>query len=788
MQQIFRYIGYTFSSVGKSHQSIRLYYINNPDGTPRWIWPEGLAQPLFLKFYNVATPKAQLFSIAVQLIFILGLQRVFFKSVICEMQCNALILPQFVPQQSNWAIFTGTTGPNNKLILYIKGAKRSSFFKIATSSNAENVIQREYEALSQLGVQPIITFTVPSISFKDKGVIGLEDIAEQTKRDASFSDLHINALQEIKTLTGSTLQVSDSAIGQQTKAILTDLLQTEDARVPKGMLKKLVILSDQLAQQTVQFTLSHGDFTPWNMYVKGEKLAIYDWELSHDALPIGYDAFHFMIQHGILVERASWTKIKAEMERRIPNSFFGDAAQRETYLQLYLLTHVVRSLKIYSEQAQWHTQVEWLMQTWNEALSEQVTSHIDARACLIMDTFDFLQTKAYAALKFPHTAPELTSEYADIDLCMDKKTADTLYLFLNQHTLTLHTRRTRKSFMDIVEVQLPNGQLLHFDLISQLKRKSLEMMDVSSVIQAAKMNTFGVKTAQEADDARFIALFYSLNKQSIPSKYSAYQSFIASDPLLAAVYNNEPVRPQLKALLESEPANCGFLGVKNKLNYWMDTIRGCFAKKGFIVTFSGVDGAGKSTVIEHVKHELEKRNRRKVVVIRHRPSLLPILSAWTKGKQQAEQEAAQKLPRQGDNKSPISSFARFAYYYSDYIIGQFYVYLRYVCNGYVVLYDRYYFDFINDSKRSNIQLPKAFVTAGYQWLLKPNFNFFLYASPETILLRKQELDKATIQGLTQDYIALFRKLDTTPHVGYFTLENIDLQTTIHTVMSKISPR
>jgi thymidylate kinase len=189
-----------------------------------------------------------------------------------------------------------------------------------------------------------------------------------------------------------------------------------------------------------------------------------------------------------------------------------------------------------------------------------------------------------------------------------------------------------------------------------------------------------------------------------------------------------------------------------------------------------------------VKHELEKRNRRKVVVIRHRPSLLPILSAWTKGKQQAEQEAAQKLPRQGDNKSPISSFARFAYYYSDYIIGQFYVYLRYVCNGYVVLYDRYYFDFINDSKRSNIQLPKAFVTAGYQWLLKPNFNFFLYASPETILLRKQELDKATIQGLTQDYIALFRKLDTTPHVGYFTLENIDLQTTIHTIMSKISPR
>ncbi len=767
---------------------MRLYYINNPDGTPRWIWPEGLAQPLFLKFYNVATPKAQLFSIAVQLIFILGLQRIFFKSVIGEMQRKSLILPQFFPQQHNWAIFTGTTGPNNKLILYIKGAKHSNFFKIATSYNAENVIQREYESLRQLEKLPITTFTVPSISFKDDGVIGLEDISEQTKRDHSLSDLHIKALQEIKTLTGTTLQVSNSAIGQQTKTVLAEILQKEDARVPKGMLKKLAILSEQLDQQTVQFAMGHGDFTPWNMYVKGEKLAIYDWELSHAALPVGYDAFHFILQQGILVGRVSWKKIKAEMERRIPNTFFGSAAQRETYLQLYLLIHVVRSLKIYTEQPQWHTQVEWLMQTWNEALSEQVAHHIDARACLIMDTFDFLQNKDYAALKFPDTAPALTSEYADIDLCMEKTTANALYQFLSQHTLTVHTRRIKKSFMDIIEVQLPNSQLLHFDLISQLKRKSLEMMDVSSVINRAKVNTFGVKIAQEEDNARFIALFYSLNNQSIPSKYSAYQSFIALDPLLASVYNNEPVRPQLIALLKSKPTNRGFSGIKNKLNYLMDTVRGFFSPKGFIVTFSGVDGAGKSTVIEHVKHELEKRNRRKVVVIRHRPSLLPILSAWTKGKQQAEQEAAQKLPRQGDNKSQISSFVRFAYYYSDYMIGQFYVYLRYVCSGYVVLYDRYYFDFINDSKRSNIQLPKTFVTAGYQWLLKPNFNFFLYASPETILLRKQELDKETIQELTQDYIALFRQLDTTPHVGYFTLENIDLQTTIKTIMSKISPR
>jgi hypothetical protein len=110
--------------------------------------------------------------------------------------------------------------------------------------------------------------------------------------------------------------------------------------------------------------------------------------------------------------------------------------------------------------------------------------------------------------------------------------------------------------------------------------------------------------------------------------------------------------------------------------------------------------------------------RKRVVVIRHRPSLLPILSAWSKGKTAAEKEAAETLPRQGQNKSFFSSVFRFSYYYTDYLFGQFYVYFKHVLRGDVVLYDRYYFDFINDSLRSNITLPKWILKSGYTFLLK----------------------------------------------------------------------
>jgi thymidylate kinase len=233
--------------------------------------------------------------------------------------------------------------------------------------------------------------------------------------------------------------------------------------------------------------------------------------------------------------------------------------------------------------------------------------------------------------------------------------------------------------------------------------------------------------------------------------------------------------------------NRGFNAVLNGLNYLADTVRRYLPQQGFVVTFSGVDGAGKSTIIAEVSHNLEKQYRRKVKVLRHRPSLLPIISAWRHGKEKAEQLSVAKLPRQGKNSSQLSSLLRFGYYYADYLMGQFYVQLRYVMQGYVVLYDRYYFDFINDSIRSNIILPASFTTNGYRFLLKPRFNFFLYAHVEEILKRKQELDATTIEQLTAKYKRLFEELGNRYHnSSYQPVLNIDKTTTVSHIFNQMA--
>jgi len=161
--------------------------------------------------------------------------------------------------------------------------------------------------------------------------------------------------------------------------------------------------------------------------------------------------------------------------------------------------------------------------------------------------------------------------------------------------------------------------------------------------------------------------------------------------------------------------------------------------------------------------------------------MLPILSAIKYGKQKASEKSMEVLPRTGTNKSKISSYIRFSYYLIDYILGQWLIYFKYTRKNIIVIYDRYYFDFINDSRRSNIDLNKNFVKFFYHLILKPDLNIFLYASPKVILSRKKELDVETIKMLTNDYLSLFDEYSKNKKQIYKSIENINITETLNEV-------
>ncbi|MBT8326535.1 MAG: hypothetical protein KJP21_02350, partial [Bacteroidia bacterium] len=764
------------------------YYLCNEDRTIRWVWPSENKKPLFLRFYTTASMKSKMFAVCVRILFLVRLQHLFVKKATANF--DFFPVEYNIDSTQEWALFTGTKGPNRKLILTASNfSDKTTFTKIAYGVKTRQMLKNETRTIEKLTDFNFSYSILPQLLSSTKNHIQISDVSTG-ERSLRLETSHINALIEIAHKTKNNTVLGTTKMYLEAMESYKNLNMKNDQRLPKALKRKLQWLINSFDEHLkIETTIAHGDFTPWNCYVSNDQISLYDLEMAQDKMPLGYDAFHFVIQNGILVNQDSWKTIVKEIMAVICPAFFeGDKEKTLKYLKLYLLINTAYYLNIYSNQDEWHVQVNWLLQTWNEGISFVLQETIESRKLVLMDTFDFMQNRKYAALKFKGYIPEQISYLSDVDLCTTKKDAKALTKFLKNHSLVHEARIKNLSFMKNIELVLKNSELLSIDCIWQLRRKNIIIQDIDQVIKSACSNVFGVKQPSSLIEANYVNYFYALNKAQTPIQYRS-KSFELEMEKLAKSTNPVAIQKSLQGMLKKKKVNKGLSLIKNSIYYVSDTIKNVLGQHGFIITFSGVDGAGKSTLIEITKQRIDKQLRKSVVVLRHRPSLLPILSAWTMGKDAAEQKAASTLPRQGENKSRISSFLRFGYYYIDYVVGQFYIYIKYVLRGKVVLYDRYYFDFISDSRRSNINLPSWITTMGYNLIMKPHLNIFLYADAETILARKQELNAETITTLTNKYLMLFKKLNKKSKTdAYIPINNVNLDTTINTIMDKLKKK
>ena len=198
-----------------------------------------------------------------------------------------------------------------------------------------------------------------------------------------------------------------------------------------------------------------------------------------------------------------------------------------------------------------------------------------------------------------------------------------------------------------------------------------------------------------------------------------------------------------------------------------------------IITFSGVDGCGKSTLISLLKDELSDCSNRTIILKRSRPSFLPILSSFVYGRVIAEKRAESKLPRKGDNNSRFFSYLRFFYYLTDYIFGGFLLKLKFPRHKYVLIYDRYYFDYIVDPKRFNLIINEKFIKFIYNLFIpKADVNIFILTNEDVVLSRKNELERDDIIYLNNSFSRLF--LANGEKKGFYILDNTNLSLVIAT--------
>lgn len=780
----------TSSQHNVATKAIKLFYKNNPDGTIRWVWPAGIESPVFLKFYNTATRRAQYIASSIKAAFNLGLQKQFADgSITAEIRHNVLSV-----LGDSWAIFAGTPGATQTALVY--SGNNKSFYKLPIGPMAAQAMQNEAAQMRLANSLELYHTDVPVFSIEGKAM-QMEDISGYGNRAATLQPAHWKTLAELAAETAKEVKIKDTEFWQVCTTKIEKLISSTDKRLPRGLVLKLIDTFNRIDEdQTIPVCLAHGDFTPWNMYVSDGGIMLYDWEMADGAMPMLFDAFHFIYQQETLASGIENPAIDSIIKLAFNNNlcrFITGKYNIDITLhhKLYLIYSIAKFISQYLDQENWQVQIEKSIQVWNISLNNYSQSY-SARQKFILDMFTYVNNKQYAALKWFDTTPEYLDELADIDLCLSKADAIQLVNYVKAHPLAAKVVIKTKSYIVQLYITLNNGEYVCIDCISSFKRKNVVMLDAADVLNDTVYNNSGVKIPALQYDFMYTWMFYTINGTSIPAKYQEY--FIQFGKLLNEKLHSLIPNVDYKTLLnystenlalakqltDINNSNKGINGIANKLHYIVDAAKEFQFGRGFIITFSGVDGAGKSTVIEKLRTNLEKKYRRKVVVLRHRPALLPMLSAWREGSREAaELKAANTLPRQGKNKSILSSLARFIYYYSDYFFGQFYIYVKYVLRGNIVLFDRYYFDFINDSKRSNIELHPSITQIGYTFLIKPRYNFFLYANEEVIVQRKQELDIETIKSLTQKYLQLFEKLSKkTGKNIYVAIENIKLGNTL----------
>ena len=395
----------------------------------------------------------------------------------------------------------------------------------------------------------------------------------------------------------------------------------------------------------------------------------------------------------------------------------------------------------------------------------------------------------YALLKcFDKNPMELATD-SDLDIVIKRSELSRWKQLCRQAEGLVTVTVKDRYFVTYVALYFEDQSYLELDLLMELRRKQYVFMEADEVLKNANVLPSGWKLATDVDSFEYLFWFYGLNGAAVPQRYVAIFSDLTKGDTNAFINRFATVAPTGKKLLAGAatlaldarrlraPSASNRFALR--LLRWVQGIHNGLRRSEPVLTFSGVDGAGKSTIIERVKEMLTEKYRRKVVVLRHRPSLLPILSSYKYGKSAAEARAANTLPRQGQNQNPFSSALRFVYYFFDYLVGQFWVKWYHSMRGNLVVYDRYYYDFIVDGRRTNIALPGKWVKALLPFILKPRLNVLLYAAPEVIRKRKQELPVEAIKALTHSYKGLFEELDDRYSKAHFLcIENHDLADTL----------
>lgn len=175
-----------------------------------------------------------------------------------------------------------------------------------------------------------------------------------------------------------------------------------------------------------------------------------------------------------------------------------------------------------------------------------------------------------------------------------------------------------------------------------------------------------------------------------------------------------------------------------------------FHRPGYVIVVEGTDGSGKSYIINSITPILNEAFHNGIIYNHLRPHCLPDIAELF-GKRKKAANISNYVVTDPHAEKPsgvLGSLVRWSYYMIDYTFG----YLRKVwlpihSKSKVFIFDRYYYEYYLDQRRSHVNLPMWIVRLGEFFIPKPDLILCLGGDPTKIYARKPEtsLEEVTRQ-------------------------------------------
>ena len=163
-----------------------------------------------------------------------------------------------------------------------------------------------------------------------------------------------------------------------------------------------------------------------------------------------------------------------------------------------------------------------------------------------------------------------------------------------------------------------------------------------------------------------------------------------------------------------------------------------FKQPGYAIAFLGTDGAGKSTIIEKITPILNESFHNSVNYEHLRPNMIPSI-AQLLGKKEIF-DGPVTNPHEKKQSGLFGSLLRWSYYLIDYTLGYLLkVFPKKAFRSCVWIFDRYYYDYLIDKRRTRVNLPNWILKIGKFIIPEPDIIICLGAEPNIIYARKPEL-------------------------------------------------